>query len=308
MRWPRAAVHRAWLLIAALSSVAIADDAPCVFRNPSDAQASPGEGYATNPIEHVGSILSIQWATSSMTNYTIALWQQSLAGGSANLGPIVFQTTEAAVTQSDWLVQLYSFRLSDSPIFFFWMREGAANLQGLSGGKACTSHYFNISSNPASSSSSSSSSASSSATSATSASSSPSSSASNQPGNTSDSSGGLSTGAQAGIGVGVGIVGVAAIAAFVVWYRYIQKKKAALDAQQAQAQYAPGSYPPPSMSAYQDGSMGYNPSSTGSPTPKPPPSEVGTSATSYPHGAAQWSGHTQPPVEMGAADRAELAS
>ena len=53
---------------------------------------------------------------------------------------------------------------------------------------------------------------------------------SESPRETPSGSSGLSTGAQIGIGVGVGLVGLAAIAGLVFWYRYLQKKKKVLDA------------------------------------------------------------------------------
>lgn len=39
----------------------------------------------------VGETKKIQYNT-KFTQYTIALWQQALAGGSANLGPVIFRT------------------------------------------------------------------------------------------------------------------------------------------------------------------------------------------------------------------------
>ena len=63
----------------------------CIFRNPTEGQ--PGRGYASNMVEHVGSILTVQYNT-TIRNYTIAIWQQNLKQAAAKLGPIVFRTYE----------------------------------------------------------------------------------------------------------------------------------------------------------------------------------------------------------------------
>lgn len=49
-------------------------------------------GYADDPIWTIGETKTIQFTT-TYSNYTIALWQQTLAGGSATLGPIIFRTS-----------------------------------------------------------------------------------------------------------------------------------------------------------------------------------------------------------------------
>lgn len=53
---------------------------------------------------HIGEKETIKWQT-TLANYTVALWQQALAGGSATLGPIVLRTlvrSPCATTVERW--------------------------------------------------------------------------------------------------------------------------------------------------------------------------------------------------------------
>lgn len=65
------------------------------FFNPPNTDADD-PGYAHDPIWTLGETKTIQFTT-TYSNYTIALWQQTLAGGSAALGPIIFRTSSKHV-------------------------------------------------------------------------------------------------------------------------------------------------------------------------------------------------------------------
>jgi hypothetical protein len=90
-----------------------------------------------------------------LVNYTIALWQDAMAGGSATLGPAIVRksppnplsipvhteplhsnvlsktrVTNGPQKEFDWQVQLYSFDLSVSNVFFFWLKEGGLDTLG----------------------------------------------------------------------------------------------------------------------------------------------------------------------------------
>jgi hypothetical protein len=71
----------------------VASDQPSLavgrFFNPPDAPESPAP-FSTNPVWTIGEVQTIKFTT-VYPNYTIALWQQNLGGGFANLGPILFR-------------------------------------------------------------------------------------------------------------------------------------------------------------------------------------------------------------------------
>ncbi|KAF3067068.1 hypothetical protein GL218_08870 [Daldinia childiae] len=92
----------------------------------------------------VGEIQSISFNTGFET-FSIALWQEAPHGGSAILGPIVFQTVNNAATQFTWLVQTYDFDLTVSNVFFFWMFDGDPSYQGDQSSPQISSPFFNIS-------------------------------------------------------------------------------------------------------------------------------------------------------------------
>ncbi|KAK1772470.1 ser-thr gpi-anchored family protein [Phialemonium atrogriseum] len=192
----------------------------------------------------LGEVQTIRYRT-TFSNYTIALWQQSLQKGAASLGPIIFQTTTGGISQFDWPVQTYDLDLNASNVFFLWLFQGAASNQGNQSSPGMSSAFFNLTadSTTGSTTSSTTSPTTSSTTSPTAAS--PFTSAvtsRNSTANataaggdtsatgirTSEDSSGLSTGARAGIGVGVTIGGLAAIACVVIWFRYLNKKQRAL--------------------------------------------------------------------------------
>ncbi|KAK4137118.1 hypothetical protein BT67DRAFT_95508 [Trichocladium antarcticum] len=270
----------------------------------------------------VGDVQTITYNT-KFTNYTIALWQQAMAGGSATLGPIVFKTTDGPVREFDWQVQLYKFDLASSNIFFFWLKEGAASAQGKNGPNM-SSAYFNMTDKALPSSSKKTAATTSTTTSAvpstvastessTEPSTEPSASLSTQSSTreeqsagptpsgthpaTSDtpkSSGGLPVGVQAGIGAGVGVIALTCIACAVMWFRYLKKQQTMLaDLQQRALQSPrdtpgelPGSSPAQKMQQVHTYPAEYHHS---------PPVEMGTEIIPVELGAP-------PPVEIGSSE------
>ncbi|KAK2741690.1 hypothetical protein CKAH01_07031 [Colletotrichum kahawae] len=103
----------------------------------------------------IGETRKIQYNT-KLENYTIALWQQAIAGGSATLGPIIVETTTGPKREFGWKVDLEELDLGASNIFFFWLFEGDKSIQGqVKKGQAFSSAFFNITDEPEPSSSSS---------------------------------------------------------------------------------------------------------------------------------------------------------
>ncbi|KAK3337214.1 hypothetical protein B0T19DRAFT_472153 [Cercophora scortea] len=210
--------------------------------------------------------------TIDYSTYTIAIWQQSRAGGSAELGPVIFQigANGQALTGFDWVVQAYNFDLQVSDSFFFWIFSGDSKQQGNQTAPNRSSAYITIAKAEAlvvssSSPSSTASSLASTGAPSTSSRSAPGSgstspvSTSQTPGTTTpptsnpEQSSGLSVGAQAGIGVGASLAGIAALAALLLWFRHLKmKQQQALDAARpAEAEgYSPGNHlnKPPSSS------------------------------------------------------------
>lgn len=212
------------------------------FSSPDYVAAYGYGSFESNVVWYVGQTREVVYDISDidgLENYTIALWQQSIIGGGATLGPVVNSTTLPDVRDSfNWTVQLYDFDLSISNVFFFWLFNGSADSQGDTSVRDVSSAYFNISSedlsisSTTSTSSSTTSESTSSATSLTAVSATTASAqatassvtgASDTSSSGSDTSrgGGISTGAGIGIGVGVGLVGVSALACagLVVWYK-----------------------------------------------------------------------------------------
>ncbi|KAK5994548.1 hypothetical protein PT974_05026 [Cladobotryum mycophilum] len=174
----------------------------------------------------LGEIQTIQYKT-SFTNYTIALWQQSLTEGAATIGPIVYQTTNGPDNGFAWVVQNYDLSLRSSNVFFFWLFEGGPSMQGNQSAHQIVSSFFNITNAPPPPTTTTSSISTSStalylpATSTTALSTASittsittSATAATSAAEHALAAGGLSTGATAGIGVGVGlgVVGLASIA------------------------------------------------------------------------------------------------
>ncbi|ROV87585.1 hypothetical protein VMCG_10614 [Cytospora schulzeri] len=203
------------------------------FTSPNYIAAYGYGDFESNVVWYVGQNREVVYDISDidgLENYTIALWQQSIIGGGATLGPVVNSTTLPDVRDSfNWTVQLYDFDLSISNVFFFWLFNGSESSQGDTSVRDVSSAYFNISNEDVSSSSTSASLSSatsqstSSATSLTAASATTASAAGDSSSSSSGSTGGggISTGAGIGIGVGVGLVGVCALACagLVIWYK-----------------------------------------------------------------------------------------
>lgn len=195
----------------------------------------------------VGDVEPVKYKT-SYTNYTIALWQQSLTEGSAGLGPIVYrelqifslislcykarvtnicrtETTNGPGRQFDWLVQTYDFNLDESNVFFFWLFPGDASMQGNQSMASMPSAYFNITREAVSAGPSEAATTSGSSPAATSDPSTPTSTTPQPDSTSSKNSNGLSTASKAGIGVGAGVGILAVIAAAFLLYRRLSHQQ-----------------------------------------------------------------------------------
>ncbi|KAK3905563.1 hypothetical protein C8A05DRAFT_12639, partial [Staphylotrichum tortipilum] len=163
--------------------------------------------------------------------------------------------TNGPQKQFDWQVQLYSFDLESSNIFFFWLKEGGVENLGSTKVQTMSSAYFNITDEPLPSSSSALSSTTTtssstlstelsttdstpppSSTSPTSAipkqqdseattDSTPNETAAAAGGGAGDGGGALPVAAQAGIGAGVSIIGLAVIVCGILWFRYLKNQQ-----------------------------------------------------------------------------------
>ncbi|KAI1099767.1 hypothetical protein F4804DRAFT_349115 [Jackrogersella minutella] len=186
--------------------------------------------FSNPPAERVmwriGEVQTIEFKT-TFTEFSIALWQEVPEGGSANLGPVVFETTNNAAAKFDWIVQQYDFNLTNSNVFFFWMFEGASSLQGNQSSPRMSSPYFNVTDErPASNSST---------AIPTATSNIPTTGIISHPTNTfepvqnsqqcSDREGstGISVGAKAGIGISVTIAGLIAILCTCAYMRHAKR-------------------------------------------------------------------------------------
>ncbi|EAQ89640.1 predicted protein [Chaetomium globosum CBS 148.51] len=264
---------------------------------------------AKRELWHVGDVHNIQYHT-DLTAYTITLWQQAIAGGSATPGPIIFQAKTGPAKALGWTVQLYDFDLESSNIFFFWLKEGGPeNATGPVTGRTMSSSYFNITDEPSPTTTSSSSSSSStnpsrstdlgaalSSTSSTATQTGPdqgeATASSRIPGEGiggtdgvsegggGGEGGGLPVAAQAGIGVGVSVVGVVVIICGILWFRYLKKQQQILLDLQRRAHPEP---PPPDAA----GTGTWKPQ-----VPPPPPVQY------YPVYEMGYHSRT-PPVELG---------
>ncbi|KAI0122161.1 hypothetical protein F4814DRAFT_200711 [Daldinia grandis] len=209
----------AFVAVFATSTVQAQQDSLKVgkFFNPPNALDGPTD-YATNPVWTLGEIQTIKFTT-TYSNYTIDLWQQSREGDSASAGPSIFQTRSGAVTQFDWSVQAFEFDLSNFDVFFLWLSPLQSDDPNP---LSVTSRYFNITRAPASTSTSSSSTSASGSSSTSPPSSSATQSSTSLPAvsPTANPDNGLSAGASAGIGVGAALVVLALVAGgFFLWRR-----------------------------------------------------------------------------------------
>ncbi|KAI3394659.1 hypothetical protein diail_2469 [Diaporthe ilicicola] len=131
---------------------------------------SYGSGqYESNALWYVGQTKEVVYDISDidgLNTYTVALWQQSVAGGGATLGPVVnsesntiskvrYASWANQITHTDtslpdvrssftWTVELYDFDVSLSNVFFFWIFNGSALNQGDINVPNVSSAYFNI--------------------------------------------------------------------------------------------------------------------------------------------------------------------
>ncbi|KAL0943086.1 uncharacterized protein CTRU02_200971 [Colletotrichum truncatum] len=206
------------------------------------------------------------------TNYSIALWQQALAGGSANIGPVVVEVVNGPKREFDWEVRTNNLDLGASNVFFFWLFEGITTNQGDTKFLSMSSAFFNITDEPAPIETTTSTTAASTTTQAaksilsetststqssqtTTAAESGSSETARAGGSTnngpatsesngSGSSGGLPVGAQIGIGVGVGVVATTCVVCGILWFRYLKRQQKALTELQERAfTQQPPAYP-----------------------------------------------------------------
>ncbi|KAI5920284.1 hypothetical protein F4810DRAFT_683371 [Camillea tinctor] len=209
------------------------------------ATTQPGR-YSGNSVWELGSSQIVAFQ-STWDEYRIELWQQSLSSDSAILSSTLVYNQNAgeALPQSFyWTVQTYNLELSNSPVFFFWLRDNDSDDQQ-------SSALFNITVDSTSSSSSSSSTILSTnipistTVNTTRETTSPAGTVTptSNPSSTTTSEGGsnsLSTGATAGISVGVSLATILflAIAALVFYRRWkrrgagISNTRAAEDSEQ----------------------------------------------------------------------------
>ncbi|KAI0014949.1 hypothetical protein F4780DRAFT_766204 [Xylariomycetidae sp. FL0641] len=193
------------------------------FFNPPNT-LGPTTDYSTNPVWTIGETQTIKFTT-IYQNYTIELWQQDVGKPSATAGPIIFQAHNGAVTQFDWAVQLFSFNLLTSNIFFLWIKPLGEDPDALE----VTSHYVNFTTEENTASKSSASSKATFSSSSTSSTASPpiiapASSTSSKASPESGTAEGLSTGAKAGIGVGISLLVIAALGLGVCFFRRSRRK------------------------------------------------------------------------------------
>lgn len=235
-----------WLALAIFLPVATSASKSGQFFVPPE--PGPNQDYTENSRYVIGETRRIKFTT-TFRDYTINLWQQSLTQSAATKGPAIFSVSrltscfpiinqlltlpqkgvpDGAVTEFDWLVQLYQFDLSDSNVFFLWLNSSSDSSLLFS------SHYFNITDQTSTSSTPTPSSSTASKSSLTltrpsTTSPSPSSTTSPTPPSTPTPTlpppNVLSTGAQAGIGVGAALAGLAAIIIAVVFYRRSRQQR-----------------------------------------------------------------------------------
>ena len=74
-------------LLAIMVDFVAAQDAG-FFLNPPVGNLTTQNDFTFNPVWILGETQTIQWTT-VFSNYSITLWQQSLAGGSATAGPAI---------------------------------------------------------------------------------------------------------------------------------------------------------------------------------------------------------------------------
>ncbi|KAK1633516.1 hypothetical protein BDP81DRAFT_396900 [Colletotrichum phormii] len=225
----------------------------------------------------IGETKNISYNT-KFKNYTIALWQQSLIGDSADVGDIIFSIQDGSgpVKELTWTVATNKLDLGSSNVFFLWLFEGDPSHQGNFDFQQMSSAYFNITDEPEIPTSTLSSLVATTViitpselpTSTQALPSVPTTETSTQQTTVSDgqtaSAGtptvsasqssiaepsggggggsGLPVGAQAGIGVGVGVIGITCVVCAITWCRYLKRHQKALDNLQEMALSQPPAY------------------------------------------------------------------
>ncbi|KAG6354674.1 hypothetical protein INS49_004692 [Diaporthe citri] len=104
--------------------------------------------YESNVLWYVGETRDVVYDISDLDGfdtYTVALWQQSVTGGGAVLGPVA-NSMALPDDQSSftWTVKLYNFDIALSNVFFFWIFNGSSSNQGDMSVPNVSSAYFNI--------------------------------------------------------------------------------------------------------------------------------------------------------------------
>ncbi|TWU72458.1 hypothetical protein ED733_003967 [Metarhizium rileyi] len=182
--------------------LAILPLATCQFTSPS-----------TDAVLTTGDKVKVAYTT-SLKNYTIALWQRAGNASRPKLGSVVYATTNGPSSSFSWTVQAYGLDLTASQTFFFWLFEGDSSHQG-NDPHQISSSYFNITGK--NSKTSLSAVESSQTTPASSAPSPP------PPPDSASSNGELSTGARVGIGAAVSVF-LLAVILLVLFLRHRAKK------------------------------------------------------------------------------------
>ncbi|ETS86873.1 hypothetical protein PFICI_00701 [Pestalotiopsis fici W106-1] len=257
----------AWLGLLALCLTYLPLAAGNGFISPAYQDTGTGP-YGTVEVWELGSSQLVAFQT-DYDAYSIELWQQNLQKASArNASSRVYsQSVGQDKAQSfRWTVQTYDITLSDSPVFFLWLR-------GPSDSDASqTSAFFNITIPQESTTTSTTSSIATTATTATSSTStqeSSSTASTTTPTTTatpapSDTSSSLSGGAVAGIAVGASVVGLAGLvwAGIFCWTRRRKQNPGVTQVEQV------GNWPPNQL----DNKPQHPPSYYQHPSPPPPES------------------------------------
>ncbi|PQE20312.1 ser-thr- gpi-anchored family protein [Rutstroemia sp. NJR-2017a BBW] len=89
--------------------------------------SSPGEfinpsPQTSNPSWAVGSQQVISWTT-SLTNYTIAIWNENPSKDGYTRGPALLESYDGSKMSLNWTVQTYEFSLSTSPVFYLLLHR-----------------------------------------------------------------------------------------------------------------------------------------------------------------------------------------
>ncbi|KAI0470321.1 hypothetical protein F4859DRAFT_522798 [Xylaria cf. heliscus] len=220
-----------WITSISFAPVVVGQSVGQFFSPPP--YGSTTDDNSANPVYALGDTQTIKFTT-TYSDYAINLCQVNWGDGTSTLGPSVFSTENGAVTQFDWLVQVYQFDLSASNVFYLWLTSKIQNDDG-SDPEAIASQYFNISDDsyfndpdPSDSSSSAPLTSTISFTEPSTTSLSPTGTTTYPPTITPSQTlvpGGLNTGAKAGIGVGASLAGLAVITLSLLLFRRIRQRR-----------------------------------------------------------------------------------